>query len=39
MIFYVIKNYIKLMCRSSMNIILIVVTPIILIAELSSACS
>ena len=39
MIFYVIKNYIKLMCRSSMNIILIVVTPIILIAVLSSAFS
>ena len=33
------KNYIKLMCRSSMNIILIVVTPIILIAVLSSAFS
>ena len=39
MILYVIKNYIKLMCRSSMNIILIVVTPIILIAVLSSAFS
>ena len=39
MIFYVIKNYIKLMCRSSMNVILIVVTPIILIAVLSSAFS
>ena len=39
MILYVIKNYIKLMCRSSMNIILIVVTPVILIAVLSSAFS
>ncbi len=39
MIFYVIKNYAKLMCRSSMNVILLVVTPIILIAVLSSAFS
>ena len=39
MILYVIKNYIKLMCRSSMNVILLVVTPIILIAVLSSAFS
>ena len=39
MIRYVMKNYIKLMCRSSMNIILIVVAPIILIAVLSSAFS
>lgn len=39
MIRYVIKNYIKLMCRSSMNVILLTVTPIILIAVLSSAFS
>ena len=39
MIRYVIKNYIKLMCRNSINIILIVVAPIILIAVLSSAFS
>lgn len=39
MIRYVIKNYIKLMSRSSMNIILFIVTPIILIAVLSSAFS
>ncbi|MBO4636817.1 MAG: ABC transporter permease [Clostridiales bacterium] len=39
MIFYVIKNYAKLMCRSFMNVLLLIVTPIILIAVLSSAFS
>lgn len=39
MIFYVIKNYAKLMCRSSMNVVLLVAAPIILVAVLSSAFS
>lgn len=39
MIFYVIKNYAKLMCRSSINVMLLVAAPIVLVAVLSSAFS
>ena len=39
MIRYLIKNYIKLMSRSKINILLIIVCPIIVIAVLSSAFS
>ncbi len=36
---YVIKNYLKLMCRSAVNVLLFIVFPIIMIALLSSAFS